>query len=228
MTYASHTRRPNPAALAGALGIPAAFGALLVVGLAVTVVTAPEGPRIKARQIVETPLPPPPPPAPTPEQRAKPATPQAPSSTPQARADMLPVDLGQNNPIPALPGTGDLVGPMTGPVDFGIPDPVPPALPFKPVGAVPRGNPGDWVTNADYRTRWVRENLTGAARFTLSIDANGRVSGCTITRSTGHAALDEATCELVTKRARFEPARDGNGKPVAGRYSNTVRWDIPE
>ena len=35
MNYASQSRRPNPAALAGALGIPAAVGALLVVGLAV-------------------------------------------------------------------------------------------------------------------------------------------------------------------------------------------------
>ena len=31
MTYASANRRPNAAALAGALGIPGAFGALLVV-----------------------------------------------------------------------------------------------------------------------------------------------------------------------------------------------------
>ena len=34
MSYASHTRRPNPAALAGAIGSPAAVAALLVVGLA--------------------------------------------------------------------------------------------------------------------------------------------------------------------------------------------------
>jgi protein TonB len=54
------------------------------------------------------------------------------------------------------------------------------------------------------------------------------VTGCTITRSTGHAALDKATCDLVSKRGRFDAARDGNGKPVAGSYSNSVRWSIPE
>jgi protein TonB len=141
---------------------------------------------------------------------------------------MLPVDLGTNNPIIDLPGTGDLVGPIADPVDFGIPQPTPSAAPFKPVGAMPRGNPAKWVSNDDYRSRWIREGLTGSARFSLSIDATGRVTGCTITRSTGHAALDEATCELVTKRARFDAARDSSGKPVAGTYANTVKWTIPE
>jgi protein TonB len=45
MTYASINRRPNAAALAGALGIPGAFGALLVVGLGVSVVTVPKPPK---------------------------------------------------------------------------------------------------------------------------------------------------------------------------------------
>ncbi len=60
MNYASHNRRPNPAAMLGAIGIPAAFGALLVVGLAVKVVIAPELPRIKGETYTEAPLPPPP------------------------------------------------------------------------------------------------------------------------------------------------------------------------
>lgn len=226
MTYASHARRPNPAALAGALGIPAAFGALLVVGLAVTVVVAPEPPPLKSLTFKPTPLPPPPP---TPDTRATsnktPAT--TPTTATTSRPATIPIDLGTSDPITALPGTGDLVGPV-GPVDFGLPGPTPSASLFDPVGAVPRGKPGTWVTNADYRPRWIREGLTGSARFALSIDAAGKVTGCTITRSTGHAALDAATCELVTKRARFDAARDGSGKPVAGTYANTVTWNIPE
>jgi periplasmic protein TonB len=228
MNYASASRRPNPAAMIGALGIPGAFGALLVVGLAVTVTVVPREPNPDARQIPTVPLPPPPP---DPIERTSPTNPTAPINPiapPPPRGDVLPVDLGQGPTVSTLPGTGDLVGPVTGPIDFGIPDPAPTALPFKPVGAVPRGKPASWVTDADYRPRWIRENLTGSARFSLSIDANGRVTNCTITRSTGHAELDAATCQLVTKRARFDAARDGNGKPVAGSYSNSVNWNIPE
>lgn len=232
MTYASNTRRPNPAALAGAMGIPAAVGALLVVGLAVTVVTAPEPPRLKNTTFTPTPLPPLPPEPDQPKQ-ANPTAPQTSTlTTVPPRPDMLPVDLGISNPVTTLPSTGDLIGTGVGrgvdPVDFGIPDPTPSASAFDPVGARPRGNPGNWVTNADYRPRWIREGLTGSARFSLSLDAAGRVTGCTITRSTGHAALDEATCVLVTKRGRFDAARDASGKPVAGTYANTITWNIPE
>mgnify|MGYP006175399985 CR=1 FL=1 len=42
MNYASANRRPNPAALVGALGIPGAFGALLV---------APDGDTVLLEQI---------------------------------------------------------------------------------------------------------------------------------------------------------------------------------
>lgn len=229
MNYASHSRRPNPAALAGALGIPAAIGALMVVGLAVTVTMVPTTRNPEARDIPTVPLPPPPPPAPD---RPQPDSTSSKSTTiPDG-----PIITVVNDPIfdgPIIddtPWNGPIPGTATG-TGSGesiIPAPTPPALPFKPVGAAVRGNPGNWVTDADYRPRWIRENMTGSARFTLGIDANGKVTDCTITRSTGHAALDAATCQLVSKRARFDAARDGNGKPVAGTYSNSVNWNIPE
>ncbi len=227
MTYASANRRPNPAALLGALGIPGAFGALLVAGLAVTVVTVPERPRPEARDIPDFPLPPPPPKPDTPREREVPTSgpvtnlPETPSIDPP----VLPTDWpGWDGPVVPQPGTG-VTG--SGTIVDNFPDPGPSASPFDPVGAKPKGNPGRWVTNDDYRTRWVREEMTGTARFTLAISASGKVTGCTITRSSGHAALDEATCELVTKRARFEAARDGTGKATAGSYSGSITWQIP-
>ena len=60
------------------------------------------------------------------------------------------------------------------------------------------------------------------------IGSNGRVNACEITASSGHAALDEATCKFVTRRARFEPATDSNGAKVVGSYSSKVTWRIPE
>ncbi len=98
----------------------------------------------------------------------------------------------------------------------------------EPAGARPNSNTSRWVTNDDYRSRWNLEKMAGTARFALAIDARGKVTGCTITRSTGHAPLGAATCDLVTKRARFEAARDGTGKPVAGNYSGVITWQIPK
>lgn len=229
MTYASANRRLNPAAMIGALGIPGAFGAVLVVGLAVTVVTVPEPPRPKARDVTDMPLPPPPPP--TPEAKRDRTSPTRTTTTPTPTTDDQPAP----SPLPPLdkdwgnPGsqTGTGTGTGTGPVGTGLPDPGPSASPFDAVGAKPKGNPGRWVTNDDYRPRWIREELAGTARFTLTINTAGRVSGCTITRSTGHAALDTATCDLVSKRARFDAARDTSGRAVAGTYKGSVTWQIP-
>ncbi|MBU7581234.1 MAG: TonB family protein [Porphyrobacter sp.] len=162
---------------------------------------------------------------PRPDRRGPPPPAPPPPGAPP-RPPITPIDLGLGKPIDIPPGVGDGAGIGT-PVDVGIPGPAPSASPFDPVGARPRGNQGKWVTNDDYRPRWIMEELSGTARFTLSIDARGQVTGCTITRSTGHAPLDGATCALVSKRARFDAARDGNGKPVAGSYAGSVTWQIP-
>ncbi|MCL4674383.1 MAG: energy transducer TonB, partial [Sphingomonadaceae bacterium] len=84
------------------------------------------------------------------------------------------------------------------------------------------------ITESDYKTSWINRGWAGSAGFRLQVGANGRVEGCQITRSTGHTALDEATCALVTKRARFDPARNGNGDKVSGSYTSSVLWQIPE
>jgi protein TonB len=225
MTYASANRRPNPAALAGALGIPGAVGALLVVGLAVTVVTKPAPPNPKGETISEVILAPPPPKTDEPVQVSNPSVPTTSAPTTPSQPTTLPVDLGLGDPVIAFPGTGDLGDTGLRPNDIAAPGPS--ASPFDPVGAKPKGNAGKWVTNDDYRPRWIMEEMSGRAAFTLAIDASGKVTGCTITRSTGHAPLDAATCNLVTKRARFDAARDGNGKAVAGSYSGTITWKIP-
>lgn len=225
MSYASHTRRPNPAALAGAIGIPAAFAALLVVGLAVKVVIEDKPPPLQGFTVTPTPIPPPPP------EPVEPATsttqPQTSTTSTITRPEVIPFDFA-NTPVESLPGVGDVTGPIVGPVDFGVPTPTPSASPFDPVSAAPRNNPARWVLDSDYRSSWLRQGLSGSARFALAIDAAGKVTGCTITRSTGHGVLDAATCELVGKRARFEAARDGTGKPVAGSYTGSINWNIPE
>ncbi len=228
MTYASANRRPNPAALTAALGIPGAIGALLVVGLAVTVVTVPTKPNPDAREINNIPLPPPPPPPadPKPQTDAKTAT--TTTTAPPKPVDQQMFEFPIGDTFPTDPGSGDLTGTGTGPVDFGIPGPGPTATLYDPVGARAKGNPSRWVTNDDYRNRWILEEMAGTARFSLSIDARGKVTGCTITRSTGHAPLDAATCDLVTKRARFDAARDNTGKPVAGSYNGVITWQIPK
>lgn len=98
----------------------------------------------------------------------------------------------------------------------------------KPRAAVPKGNPGLWVSTDDYPPSALREDGEGITRFTLAIDATGVPLDCSVTQSSGRADLDDTACNLVKERARFEPATDARGKPVPGTYSNSVRWQIPQ
>ncbi|HEY0960272.1 MAG TPA: energy transducer TonB [Novosphingobium sp.] len=110
--------------------------------------------------------------------------------------------------------------------------PPPPSAPppprFTPTGAVPRGNPGSWATTNDYPSRALREEREGTSGFRVTVGPDGRVTDCQITSSSGHADLDQATCDNVRRRARFNPAKDGEGQPTTGSFSSRVRWVIPK
>lgn len=104
----------------------------------------------------------------------------------------------------------------------------PPPPRIQPKGAAPRGNPANWATTNDYPTRALREEREGVTGFRVSVTPEGRVGDCQITSSSGSPDLDEATCSNVTRRARFNPATDGEGQPTTGTYSGRIRWVIPE
>lgn len=93
---------------------------------------------------------------------------------------------------------------------------------------VPAGNPGKWVTMEDYPFSALRSEAEGVTRFTLKIDAEGAPAECNVTNSSGHDDLDSTTCALMEERARFKPALDAQGKPVAATWSSSVRWMIGE
>jgi TonB family protein len=91
----------------------------------------------------------------------------------------------------------------------------------------PKGDVSRWINIDDYPSGALREGREGTVGFRLSVGNDGRVFGCTITKSSGHADLDEATCNGVTKRARFDPAKDTSGARVAGSYQSRVSWKLP-
>ena len=109
---------------------------------------------------------------------------------------------------------------------FRDPPPKPPA--FIPRAATPRNAPGLWATPSDYPARDLREGNQGVTRFRLAIGSDGRVTGCAVIASSGFPSLDAATCDKVSRRARFDPATDETGARVPGSYSGSIRWVIPE
>ncbi|MCP5395861.1 MAG: TonB family protein [Sphingomonadaceae bacterium] len=216
----------NPGAVAGVIVIHAAMGAALVTGLAGGVAGVIEDTVLTTYFIPDTP-PPPPPPAPD---VVKPDPVETSLVTPPVHVPTPPVSLSDSKPLANItPDIPDVIPDVLPQI---VPKPLPTTTPGRalldPVGVSPRNDPGSWVTPNDYRGRWINEELTGTASFRLDVGANGKVERCTITKSSGHAVLDEATCNLVTRRAKFRSAQDENGNKVSGSYTNSVRWQLPD
>jgi periplasmic protein TonB len=127
-----------------------------------------------------------------------------------------------DTPPPAAP-----IVPTAAPPAPAAPPPPPPPVAKRP-NPVPKGNPGNWANTNDYPSRALQQEREGTTGFRVTVGPNGRVTDCQISSSSGHPDLDQATCTNVTRRARFDPALDGNGNPTTGTYSNRVRWQIPK
>nr|WP_293882738.1 energy transducer TonB [Sphingomonas sp.] len=119
------------------------------------------------------------------------------------------------------------------PVFIPTPEPPRPAPPPPPPPAVvskltPKGSPGSWATNDDYPPAAQREGSEGTTSFRLEVGPDGRVTSCSVTGSSGSSLLDDTTCKLVSRRARFTPGKDSAGNATGGSYANRVRWQIPK
>ena len=84
---------------------------------------------------------------------------------------------------------------------------------------------GAWVRNSDYPRKALRQQLEGTVEFTLDVNAHGCPTRCVVTRSSNVPILDEATCRLLMRRARFGPA-EKDGKRVPATYSNHFTWSF--
>jgi len=195
-------------------------GYAMVSGLAVTIIhrTLPD---LVVHNYSEAPPPPPrqaPPPNKVKAARAMPI----PTPAPQEQK-VIPLDLPKTLPLPPLKDHMDFPK-LSG--QGGAGETVRPPV-SRAADAAPKQSPSEWLTADDYPPSALRAGEEGRTGFTLAIGADGRVTACSVTRSSGSEALDSAACRIITRRARFTPARDADGRPTAGSYSNSVSWRVP-
>lgn len=90
-----------------------------------------------------------------------------------------------------------------------------------------RANLNAYFSTDDYPEAALRQHVEGTTAFRIEIDAEGAITKCSITGSSGDASLDAATCSILVSRARYQPARDARGRAVAGSDSGRVTWRLP-
>lgn len=157
------------------------------------------------------------PPPPPPEQTAPPP-PVAPPPPINIAPAPPPIRTQPTIPPPAPPAL--VVPPPAAPAP-------PPPPPSQARGATPDGQ-GRWARRIqeNYPSRALREETQGTVGVSVTIDGNGRVSGCRVTRSSGSSILDEAACEGMQRYARFNPALDAAGNPTSGSYSTAITYRL--
>lgn len=228
MSYLDRTQAPRSrnTAVAGVIVIHALVGYALVTGLSfsklIEDIANPE-----TIFITDDPPLPPPEPMPTPTSEVdpvvtKPVTPETPFPLPKPDPGLTTDPFEETKIVEgtALGGGDDeIVRPLPDP-------PRPPAFP--PRGARPRNDKARWITTDDYPRQPLMDHIEGTAGYRVAIGVNGRVTSCEIVNPSGNRALDAATCKHIAGRARFDPATDSTGAKVAGTYSGSVKWEIPD
>jgi len=77
-----------------------------------------------------------------------------------------------------------------------------------------------------YPPRALAAREEGTVGFTVTLDSKGDVTGCEVTRSSGHPLLDQETCKLITLNAQFKP--DTGLSPSQVRKSDgVITWKLP-
>ena len=100
-----------------------------------------------------------------------------------------------------------------------------PALFDRPVK--PKADVVAMFSTDDYPLDALRKSEAGTVAVALKIGADGRVTDCVVTGSSGSASLDAQTCRIFWKRARFIPAEDSRGRPVESALQQRIKWELP-
>ncbi|MES2146251.1 MAG: energy transducer TonB [Pseudomonadota bacterium] len=200
------------AAIIMVLVIQFALGYAIVTGLAYNVIKK-AAEDLKTFNVEEEPPPPEPPPPPPKDMPDLPPPPTTPPPLVQMNAPAPTIQI-QVAPPPMIPP----VAPQP---------PPPPPAPRKVSAAKAKGSLLGLFSDEDYPASAQAAGAEGTAQASLTIGADGRVSGCNITRSTGNGALDAATCSILRRRAKFSPAIDSNGKPTSDTVSTPpITWRL--
>ncbi|WP_213980223.1 energy transducer TonB, partial [Sphingomonas sp. dw_22] len=92
------------------------------------------------------------------------------------------------------------------------------------------GTPLEWVggriRDSDYPRPALRAGASGTVYLRFTVGVKGRVTDCTVTRSSGNADLDETTCRLIRQRFRYKPSRDANGRPYPDVVTGEHEWTL--
>jgi hypothetical protein len=103
---------------------------------------------------------------------------------------------------------------------------VDPALDEKIVRRVWSARASLGIANKDYPTGMLDTWQQADVSIRLLVDATGRVTKCTATSQFEETGFNAATCDIVTRRARLEPAELADGTKVPSYYAARIKFRL--
>jgi len=226
-----HPRERLIALVAVAL-VQIGLGAALLIGLRVDIL--PRGELVSRMIDIALPRPPPPPPVPPvirprPARHPQSAAPKAqpkpiggsPGPTP-SHAPPAPTPVVALRPSASASGGGSGTGPASGSGAGGG------------TGGQGYGSGDDGGTDlvqiageilpSDYPRNLRERGIGGRVGIVFTVGTDGRVTSCTVTRSSGVPELDSLTCRLIQQRFRYRPSTDRYGRPIPDEVEGEHDW----
>jgi TonB family protein len=81
-----------------------------------------------------------------------------------------------------------------------------------------------WLQVSDWPAYLQRAEMEGEITVRLTVSKTGRPASCSVLGSNKPQLFDDAVCLALMKRARFKPARDGEGEPIASYFATGVTF----
>jgi periplasmic protein TonB len=107
-----------------------------------------------------------------------------------------------------------------------VAQPASPAPAVRPAPVVNRAAAPKWISGGLVKSDNPRGRYRGTVTVRFTVRPDGRVSGCRPAVSSGSAALDAHTCQLVEERLRFRPALDWEGRAIPYETGAIYTWGV--
>ena len=88
----------------------------------------------------------------------------------------------------------------------------------------PKAELAAFFSTEDYPSEAWSTGKGGTVGVLIWVEATGRVSTCEVIETSAAAVLEKATCDVLIKRAKFNPAKDAAGRTVRAPSFGRVRW----
>jgi protein TonB len=221
--------RERAFALAAVALVQLGLGVALLSGFRVDVTRPGE----LVQQLIDVTLPKPPPP--TPPVRPPPRPEHHPAAAPKAAPDKLGGSPGPK-PAHAPPSVAPVIAVKPSAAPSGGGSGTGPALGSGAGGGTGGNGYGEGeggtdleqiageITSRDYPRDLRDAGIGGRVGVLFTVEPNGRVGRCTVTRSSGVPELDVLTCRLIQQRFVYRPSTDRYGRPIEDEVEGEHDW----